>query len=542
MSEKKENSDNMSRRQMLKYSALGGLAGSGLSSLSFAGTDSSAFSNTIVEENKKPGTTDWQLTYVRSQDHRSEMIEGYCSKTSVLPGETLDIFVSVKPATSVHIDIYRMGYYGGKGGRFITQVGPVAVSPQPDPVIAEHRLRECHWERTTQLSIPDDWISGVYLGKLSCKDHRYESYIIFIVRDDREADLLFQCSDTTWQAYSKWPDEYSLYDSDSPRQPHSARTWVSFDRPYGKYPQVVDQPLSQGSGEFLLWEYPLCYWLEKHGYDVTYYSNIDTHTDPEGLKRVKCFLSVGHDEYWTLDMFNNVKQAVDEGLSAAFLSGNSIKWVVSLHPESNISSHEIDRRTGLSLTGQRIPLEPDSDGNPNRILDRIGRFGGLSDAERNRTNYAAPFSLDAPDEGNLMGSRNPSPANGSADWIVRKEDHWIFEGTDLKNGEYIPGLVGWEFHGDSTDDIPDLEVIAAGETINSGDKKSNYTATVYPGPKGNWVFNAVTIFWSIGLSDPPGLIPPYSHYGRPHGPDERVQKITANFLDKCGVTSIFLKK
>src|SRR5262245_32453975 len=73
----------------------------------------------IAAENDKPGTTDWQLTFIRSQNHRSETIEGYCSHTSVRPGETLDIFVSAKPATEVHIDVYRMGWYGGKGGRHV---------------------------------------------------------------------------------------------------------------------------------------------------------------------------------------------------------------------------------------------------------------------------------------------------------------------------------------------------------------------------------------------------------------------------------------
>jgi hypothetical protein len=62
-----------------------------------------------------------------------------------------------------------------------------------------------------------DWFSAVYLGKLSCGGHRYQSYVIFIVRDDREADLLFQCRDTTGQAYNKGPDSFSLYDSDPPR-------------------------------------------------------------------------------------------------------------------------------------------------------------------------------------------------------------------------------------------------------------------------------------------------------------------------------------
>lgn len=527
----------VSRRQLLKYAAMGGLSGlvgTGLSSLSYAGTHSSSTSqNKIVRENSKAGTTDWQLTFVQSRDFRSKVIEGYCSRTSVRAGETIDIFVSADPVTSVNIDIFRMGYYGGKGGCLMTRMGPFKVAPQPDPVIAEHRLRECHWDKTAQLTIPDDWVSGVYLGKLSSEDHRYESYVIFIVRDDREADLLFQCSDTTWQSYNKWPDEYSLYDSDAPFQPHSSRTWVSFDRPYGKYPQVVDQPLSQGSGEFLLWEYPLCYWLEKQGYDVTYCSNIDTHTDPEGLKRIKGFLSVGHDEYWTLDMFHHIKQAVHNGLNVAFLSGNSIMFAIEMLPSSNMLSAEIDDRTGLTNDGKRVPVTFDPNGRENRILYRVARFGGVSEAEE-ATGIMGPFSLETPNENTLIGARTMYPFNGSADWIVSKADHWIFEGTGLRNGDKIPGIVGWEHHGDPAD-IPGLEVVAEGVTINSSGNESNYTATVYPGPEGNWVFNAATIFWPIGLSNPPGLIPPHSHHGRPHGPDERVQKITSNFLEKCGI-------
>jgi hypothetical protein len=89
---------------------------------------------------------------------------------------------------------------------------------------------------------------------------------------------------------------------------------VSFDRPYGKYRQIFDAPLSTGSGEFLLWEFPLAYWMEKHGYDVSYVSNIDTHVDGEGLGRARAFLSVGHDEYWSLDMYQNVQRAIESGV------------------------------------------------------------------------------------------------------------------------------------------------------------------------------------------------------------------------------------
>ena len=537
----KKSKNKISRRDVLKGAVNAGLAAALLPLSGFSNAEQQR-STLIIAENKKQGTTDWQLTYVKSEDLRSKETEGYCSKMSLRAGESIDIFLNASSKTEVNIDFYRMGYYGGKGGRFMQKLGPFSVQPQVVPPIAEHRLRECDWNKSTSFKIPENWMSGVYVGKLSCTAHRYESYIIFIVRDDRKADLMFQTSDTTWQAYNKWPDSrHSLYNSDPPLQPHSARTWSSFNRPFSKYPQVVDQPLSQGSGEFLLWEYPLCYWLEKEGYDVTYCSNIDTHTDAKGLDRVKCFLSIGHDEYWTLQMFENVKNAVARGLNAAFLSGNSLMWVIDLKPEVKMDSAKLNKDAVLAkeVVDQK-QVESDAKQNPYRTIFRIGRFGGVSKVEE-ALGIMGPFERnDWPNENTLIGARTMYPFNGSADWIVTKPEHWIFEGTGMKKGDKIPGLVGWEHHGDPAD-IPGLEVVAEGETINTTNAKSQYTATVYPGGKGNWVFNAATIYWSFGLSQPPGIIVPYSHFGRSHGVDERVQKITTNFLNRCGIKAAFKK-
>jgi len=105
----------------------------------------------------------------------------------------------------------------------------------------------------------------------------------------------------------------------------------------------------------------------------------------------------------------------------------------------------------------------------------------------------------------------------------------------MKNGDFIPGLVGWEFQSYPPDNVLGLEVIAEGEVMRADSSSSPYSATVYPGPKGNWVFNAATIYWALGLAQPPGLNYPYSHLGRPHGVDDRVQRITANFLNRCGI-------
>lgn len=458
-------------------------------------------SDLIRGENEKPGTLDWQLTYAKfdaKAKYRSSLIEGYASRTSVPVGESISFHVSVDPATPFRIELYRMGHYGGKGGRKVATLGPFQGKPQPTPPVGPMRLRECQWEPCAQWKVPQDCPSGVYLGKLIAEKHRYQSYVIFIVTDRRKADILFQCSTNTWQAYNKWPENHSLYDNDRPdRKPLVSGVRVSRKRPYAKYPQVVDHTLSLGSGEFLLWEYPFAYWLEGQGYDVTYCSNEDV--DAGGLDfltRARGFLSVGHDEYWTRKQYDTCLEAVKNGVNFGFFSGNSCCFVI----ESPV---------------------PDS-------IERRGRFGGIRKGEEP---WMADLPVKAPSEAWLIGAQTVSPFNGSGDWTVTKPDHWMFKGTGMKRGDSIPGLVGWEFHGDPAS-IAGLEVVAAGTTINSGEAPSHYEATIYPGPRGNTVFNASTIFWAMGLSHPPGHILPFVHNGRPIGPDPRVQKITSNVLDR----------
>ncbi|MBL9084409.1 MAG: hypothetical protein JNK76_21590, partial [Planctomycetales bacterium] len=419
------------------------------------------------------------------------------------------------PPVKFQIEIFRTGYYGGKGARLVKQIGPLQGIAQPTPEPGEKNLHECRWQASTQLTIPADWLSGVYLGRLttlpeSPDEPYWQSYVIFIVRDDRPADVLFQCSDNTWQAYNKWPTNFSLYTH--PQGGQGPWADVSFDRPYGRQSQftgIVNDPLSVGSGEFLSFEQPLSYFLEQHGYDVTYCSNSDLLTPDRGLK-CKAFISVGHDEYWDIRQFRSVEKLRDGGVNLLFLSGNSVCWVT--------------------------PFRAGYDGRPNRIIFRAGPYGGDQPYVADRDKNNGPFPERGPDEGLLMGARNTQPINGGGDWTVTKPEHWMFAGTGLKPGDRIPGLVGWEYHGGPAD-LPGLEIVAEGRAWVGGTKLSTWAATIYPGPKQNFVFNAATIFWCQDLAMPPGHTLPWSHWSRPHGPDSRVQRITHNLLERAGCAS-----
>jgi len=500
---------NTGRRDLLKRALAAGVLG-GLSPalrVAEAAIPATARGDLIRAENEKPGTRDWLLANTRVDrrtKYRCPWIEGYCSRTSLKAGERLSIMVSTNPKSPFTIDIYRLGYYGGTGGRHLLRLGPFQGQVQPDPEVGPERLRECLWEPATELTIPADWVSGVYLGKLTAEREGLQSYVIFIVRDDRACNFLFQCSDATWAAYNRWPSQWSMYDDGKDKWYIGPDVRVSFDRPYGKYCTVVDAPLSQGSGEFLLWEFPLAYWMEKEGYDVSYISNVDTHADAAGLLRAKGWISVGHDEYWSRQMYDNMLAAVAGGVNLAFLSGDTC-W-------------------GL------IPFLPSSGGAPHRIITRLGQFGPLEDAAVKKYPELQRFKQSAPTEANLIGARNIFPYVGVAAWICTDETHWMYAGTKMKNGDGIPGLVGWEWMG-APADIPGLRVVAKG-LMKYGKDEGTYTATIYPGPKNNWVFNASSIWWSNGLSEPPGYLTPSVPEGSPQGPDPRVQRMTANLLNR----------
>jgi len=464
----------------------------------------------IAGENQEKGDSDWLLTNARIDPktrYRCPWIEGYCSRTSVRAGDSIDLMVSTNPPSPFTIDIYRTGFYGGAGARKLTTLGPFPGKTQPDPEIGPNRVRECRWEPAATLKIPQDWPSGVYLGKLTAEKEKFQSYVIFIVRDDRPADFIFQCSDHTWQAYNRWPDQFALYDDGQNQWYWGPGSDVSFDRPYGKYCQILDQPLSIGSGEYFLWEFPLAFWLEQHGYDVTYISNTDTHSDAAGLMRAKGFLSVGHDEYYSIEMYHNLKNAIDKGLNVAFLSGNTCCG--------------------------RVDPRPSTWGVPNRVFGRIDRFGPREEEELKHFPTMAKLPFVSPNENRLVGARSTGYITGGADYVCLEPDHWLFADTGMKKGDGIPGLVGWEWHGDPATSIPGLEVVSSAPTRSAPNSASHgdYASTIYPGPKGNFVFNASTCWWADGLSAPPGYMRP-NVYTKPAGPDPRCQQVTRNILQK----------
>jgi hypothetical protein len=273
--------------------------------------------NPIPRENALPGTSSWG-----NGDWQDSAIQGYASETSVGPGETLHLHVS--SPTDYRVELFRLGWYGGIGGRIVSclpsclgyEAGHVYAATDPDPQTGEVRLS---WPVTDTVQVPSDWVSGYYLARLVPSDGSARGTIPFVVREPstRHSPILVEVPVNTWQAYNSWGGK-SLYDFNSTSL--TPANHVSFDRPY-LWQAAGNQPVTK-------WELPVVRFLEREGYDVSYATDTDVDSDPAILLRHRLVIVSGHGEYWTKAMRDAFEAALAAGTNLAFMGANIGYWQV----------------------------------------------------------------------------------------------------------------------------------------------------------------------------------------------------------------------
>ncbi len=427
-------------------------------------------------------------------------------------------------ATNYRLDIYRMGYYQGNGARKITIITPSATLPQTQPNClndAAIGLVDCgSWAESASWTIPVTATSGIYFAKLVRQDNTSgSSHIFFVVRDDSsQSDLLFQTSDTTWQAYNTYGGN-SLYAG----SPAGRAYKVSYNRPFSTR--------NNAGGEDFVFnaEYPMVRWLEANGYDVSYFSGLDTDRFGSLLQNHKVFMSVGHDEYWSGQQRTNVEAARNKGVHLAFFSSNEIFWKTRWEPSIDGSNTtyrtlvsykethanaNIDPTPSWTGTWRDPSFSPPGDGGrpENALTGQIFTVNCCS----------YPLKVPAA-EGKLRFWRGTVIANQTAGQEATLPD----------------GTLGYEWDEDlDNDSRPAGLMRLSSTTVNVSeylqDYGSNYAPgtathhlTLYRHSSGALVFGAGTLQWSWGLD---------SNHGRGNtAPSLSMQQATVNLFADMGV-------
>ncbi|MFY9615690.1 MAG: N,N-dimethylformamidase beta subunit family domain-containing protein [Candidatus Dormiibacterota bacterium] len=452
-------------------------------------------SNPIQAENALPGNDTWWLQ--NPSNDTTGQIKGYAGATSVAQGGSLSLYVSVNPAQTYTMDVYRVGYYGGKLARLVQHIGPLSGTKQAAcPTDASTGLIVCNWSTSYTLNPTASWTSGVYIVRL-INAQGYDNYMTFVVRDGRAAAFTYQQAATTFEAYNNYPGGStgkSLYEYNSGSTntvagtPRAVR--VSFDRPYS----------GTGDGLFLEWEVHFVHWMEKMGYDATYITDVDTHANGGVLLNGRGFLSVGHDEYWSKPMYDAAVAARDAGVNLGFFGANAVYWQIRLDPSAGNVANRI------------ITCYKDASKDPIQGATTTVKW---RDPPVNR-----------PEQG-LVGVMFTSMRDygNNIDYVVTNASNSLYNGTGFSNGSKVTKLVGYEMDR-YWSNYPAPANLS--RTLLSQSPYSNVdgvadvqNTSIYQAPSKAWVFGAGTMSWSEGLE---------AAYPVPAA-SPGIQRMTQNILD-----------
>lgn len=401
------------------------------------------------------GSEGWRLT--RDTGRR---IQAYTTAASGLPGTRVGLRVSTG-AAGYRVHAYRLGGYRGGSGLRVWSSQTVPGRRQPAPVFAPHETRTIVARWTDDLTIDTTgWAPGFYVLKLRTGAGA-ETQVPYVVSSpSAHGRVVLVAPVTTWQAYNSFGG-YSLYAG----REGDRRAWaVSFDRPYEGV---------LGANDFRTAFVPVVLRAERLGIPLAYFANVDLHARPTRLTGARGYVSVGHDEYWTLAMRRAVTLARDAGTNVAFLGANTMYWRIRLSPNLRLQ------------TGYRdsAALDPARDRRP---AETTARFRDQPSARPENALVGMLYECYPVD----------------TDYVVVSPRWWGFRGTGVRQGSRIHGLVGPEsdrVYPDKATPRP-LQVLS-----NSSFSCRGVTTTTqsvyYTVPSGAGVFTAGTLRWGCAMVD-----------------------------------------
>jgi hypothetical protein len=470
----------------------------------------------VAVENRAHGTSAWRLpgaeSLIGGAAHGA--ISAYVAKQVISHGAVQRVYVSAPGASTVRMAVYRMGWYGGLGGRLMLASGALPARSQPPCThSAQTGLTECAWHTTLSFPIPAALTSGVYIVRLRASTGA-ESDCMFVVRASAPAPLMVQIPTATYEAYNAWGGD-SLYPGGGRRVAatrSSQGVEVSYDRPYDS---------ETGAGQFFIREVAVVRFLERYGYPVGYTTDASIDGDPAQLAGTRVLVDAGHSEYWSARQERAVASARDRGTSLVLISSDTLAWRIRYAAAGASSSQARQRGHRIIAYKQFAASEPGG-----RALTGLFPQGGAALSGSAYNGCITPrLAVPGPPVYRYYAWR-PAPS---------LKPGWLFAGTGVTATTAIAGIVGYELDERAPGTPAGTRVVGGSSEARcmstTEPAQIHGTAaqsTLYTASSGALVFATGTMGWLYGLSPVPEASPDV-----PLAPDPRVVAMTRNVLARA---------
>ena len=391
------------------------------------------------------------MTNRRDRSYYESSIWCYTDKLSFLPGEMIGFRVS-SPEPAFACRISRLG------AQQVVVFEQDGYSAAPQEIPDDVYRTGCQWPVAFELNVPGEWMSGYYRVQLIAEHTDCEHFVVIKnPTPGRQAKLALVLATNTYHAYNAWGG-MCLYGTDDPKTITNPKLdlkgdrspILSLDRPFSRY--LIASPVKMRLGartprgflekanraDFVLdrvleldfpiwdpcagflnsWEHQFVIWAEANGYELDYYAQYDLDENPECLFPYQCYLSVGHDEYWSWAERNAAESFTEQGGKAFFMSGNTSFWQVRFHKEGReMVGYKYDTLEKDPLVGTK---------------DEKYMSGMWSDPLTGRPETRMTGTTFTRAGYARMGLTASAGVGG---YTVYRPDHWALEGTELCYGD-----------------------------------------------------------------------------------------------------------
>jgi len=353
------------------------------------------FCSSLVSANAKVKASGWEIP---SRNFSADTA-GFATPFSALPGETIGISLTCT-APSFFLTIYRMGFYGGAGGKLVmkTQVQPCNNQTQTVMDRTTHFVAE-KWNVTTRLET-SKLSPGMYLARINASDG-HESFVPFVLKDKITKNrIVISVPFQTSLAYNTYTGQ-SAYGKNG-NFSERARV-LSFSAPFSE---------GYGSGIYYFYLQPLVKLVDQLNLNPSYVADTDIAQNSHVLDGVKVLISGGHDEYWTLEERQNVINARSLGMNLLLFGANAEYWRTRL----TSSAHE---------GGLRMEIYKSKSEDPNKLAPTVKYL-----------DQGMPESL--------LTYQNYNCFKPKGEFQVSNPNAFIFNGTGAARGSIYKGIMGPE--------------------------------------------------------------------------------------------------
>ena len=380
-------------------------------------------------ENSLPGSSDWGSPNGKES---AEVIRAKLNSQFFREGESISVTVSTSRDLELSGSIFRIGYYGGQGGRKVAQIDKVVV--RGAPVVGTVRNDDYEamekWSDFFSLEIDDSFHPGTYVIKISTGEN---SIILpFWIHAGGDILAVVPSISNRIQSFSTNSKERrAIYThGNGTEEEYSIIGNVNFPYPNGR------------GGKIPKWVFPFCRWSERYSIEVSWITDIELHKRTTKIEDFHTIILLGDSRFWTEDMHEIIGEHISSGKNIINIGCGMGEQLVKIDEGGHFELvDDRGREDGAEALCERWSIS----GSPTKFAGRTENYIKMSSSDGSRL-----------EKFELMGS-----------WDVRKEGKGVY---NLKSIERYFGI------------LPDLNKFE----VSSDEIRSHSGSTIFLASMENW--------------------------------------------------------